>query len=208
MAEERRAAQPDETEAALALIRAVRRRVRAISDGESCDFCGETLGRDHGHVLGLLDRRLRCACRACYLLFLPRGAGRGRFCAVPQRYRAVRDSTLVQEWTGVICGPVQLAFAFLHSGTGRITVCYPSPQGLAESFLPDGVPIVSALRSLLQPDVEALLCWRRAVGAVTFLVPIDVCYELVARLRLPSNRTDLDALLEEFFDRLHSRCEE
>ncbi|HSX97958.1 MAG TPA: DUF5947 family protein, partial [Streptomyces sp.] len=63
-----------------------------------------------------------------------------------------------------------------------------SPAGATESELePDTWTAVlggSPLAALLEPDVEALLLRRTDGRCETHLVPIDICYELVGRMRL------------------------
>ncbi|NEE53647.1 hypothetical protein G3M55_54735, partial [Streptomyces sp. SID8455] len=66
---------------------------------------------------------------------------------------------------------------------------YPSPAGATESELDpatwDAVIGSTRLAGLLQDDVEALLLHaERGKPATCTLVPIDVCYELVGRMRL------------------------
>ena len=54
--------------------------------GERCELCAELIPDEHGHVVDLESRALLCACRPCYLVFAPMGAGGTRFRAVPDRY--------------------------------------------------------------------------------------------------------------------------
>ena len=81
-----------------------------------------------------------------------------------------------------------MAFFFVNSVIDRTVCFYPGPAGAAESELPldawqrvvDNNP---KLRVVLA-DVEALIVRvRPGLNAECFLVPIDVCYELVGRLR-------------------------
>jgi hypothetical protein len=67
----------------------------------------------------------------------------------------------------------------------------------------------------LQPDVEAFLVRsadRRSGdgSAECYLVPIDVCYELVGRLRTLwrgfDGGTEAHAALDEFFERMHDKA--
>jgi hypothetical protein len=65
------------------------------------------------------------------------------------------------------------------------------------------MPVVADLR----PDVEALLLRR---GGDSYLVPIDVCYELVGRLRRLWRGFDggqeAHAAVEELFERVRARA--
>ena len=53
---------------------------------ERCELCATEVPAEHGHIADLEGASLLCACRACYLLFTQRTAGRGRYRAVPDRY--------------------------------------------------------------------------------------------------------------------------
>jgi len=46
----------------------------------------------------------------------------------------------------------------------------------------DGNEALEQARSL-EPDVEALLVYKRETGFECYIAPIDVCYELVGRIR-------------------------
>ena len=60
----------------------------ASQPGERCDLCAEPIADEHGHLVDLEARRLLCACRGCYLLFTPEGAGGDHYRSVPDRYLA------------------------------------------------------------------------------------------------------------------------
>jgi hypothetical protein len=176
-------------------------------------MCAVPIPEDgHAHVVDARERALRCVCRPCRLLFTVPGAARGRFRAVPERYRHRPDFAAAEPvWvaTGI---PVAMAFAFLQStvdpsvpdgsrGAGAgpdgdpaapaadptPVVFYPSPAGATESMLrPDlwaGLLAGDPDLGEPEPDVEALLIHRQEDGFEAFLVPIDACYELVGRVR-------------------------
>jgi hypothetical protein len=83
-----------------------------------------------------------------------------------------------------------MAFFFVNSQMGKTVTFYPSPAGATESLLPldtwDAVMLANPLLSSLEPDVEALIVYRRQDENryECFLVPIDACYELVGHVRL------------------------
>jgi hypothetical protein len=191
---------------------------------DRCDLCGASLGPRHGHVVSLDHRALRCACRACYLLFTPDGAGAGRFRAIPERYLYDPDRRLTDEdWTGLSI-PVTTAFLFVNSDLGRVVACYPSPAGATECLLNleswqrlrDAYPLLAAPA----PDVEAVFVTaagtgtrtgtRTGAGLDTFVVPIDACYALVGELRLRWQGIDggepVRRVLAGFVDDLRIRC--
>jgi Family of unknown function (DUF5947) len=168
----------------------------AAPPGEKCEMCAEPIGEGHGHVANLEDRRILCTCRPCTLLFTHAGAGSERpgtpddspvrrFRAVPERYRYDPDFAMSEGDWDELAIPVRMAFFFRNSGMGRTVAFYPSPGGATESELPldAWVRVLAANPAVadVEPDVEALLV-DRDTGA--YLVPIDVCYELVGLVRL------------------------
>lgn len=162
--------------------------------GERCEMCAEPIGEEHGHVANLEDRRILCTCRPCTLLFTHEGAGSERrpdadspirrFRAVPERYRYDPDFAMSEGDWDELAIPVRMAFFFRNSGMGRTVAFYPSPAGATESELPldAWVRVLAANPAVadVEPDVEALLVDR---GSGAYLVPIDVCYELVGLVR-------------------------
>ncbi len=187
--------------------------------GERCELCAALIPDEHGHVVDLQSRALMCACRPCYLVFAPQGAGGGRFRAVPERYLSFPEFSLTPaQWDGLQI-PVGVAFFFLNSALDHVAAFYPSPAGATESLLSldSWEEIVAANPDLdtLQPDVEAFLVRsaerREGTGVPEcYLVPIDVCYELVGELRRLwkgfDGGTEAHAALEAFFDRVRARA--
>ena len=163
-------------------------RSKAPPPGESCEMCGTALVDEHSHVVNLDSRRLLCACRPCYLLFTREGAGRGNYRAVPDRYLFEADVALSDALWDRLQVPVGMAFFFFNSMLGRIVAQYPSPAGATESLLDlsawDAVGEESSLARDMAPDVEALIVRRSRESNECYLVPIDVCYELVGRIRM------------------------
>jgi hypothetical protein len=156
--------------------------------GESCEMCGAALVEEHQHVVNVDSRRLLCTCRPCYLLFTREGAGRRNFRAVPDRFLVDPDATLSDALWERLQVPVGMAFFFYNSALGRIVAQYPSPAGATESLLDleawEEVVAASPLARELAADVEALIVRRSREVNESYLVPIDVCYELVGRIRM------------------------
>ncbi len=158
-------------------------------EGERCDMCAQQIAEEHQHVVNLESRTLLCTCRACYLLFTAENA-QLRYRAVPDRYLSFPDFSFGQhEWDDLQI-PVGLAFLFRNSVQQRTVAFYPGPAGATESELPLEAwsRILEANPQLghLRPDVEALLLRapdHQQDGYACNIVPIDVCYELVGRLR-------------------------
>jgi len=163
-------------------------RPRADRPGERCQMCGEPIADEHSHVVQLDQRQLVCTCRPCYLLFLPGGAGAGKYKSVPDRYLYDPSFTLTDAQWDDLQIPVGMAFFFFNSSMGQSVAFYPSPAGATESLLPmstwDELIQANPVFSSVEPDVEALLVYRRPEGFECYLVPIDACYELVGRVRL------------------------
>ncbi|GGO17787.1 hypothetical protein GCM10010116_35950 [Microbispora rosea subsp. aerata] len=152
-----------------------------------CEMCADPVEAEHGHVVDLETRALMCVCRGCRLLFT--GPARGRYRAVPGRYRyapSFRISPADWDELGI---PVRTAFFFHNSSLGRTVAFYPSPAGATESLLPlatwDRVLAANPAPADAEPDVEALLVDRAPDGSFScHLVPIDACYRLVGLVRL------------------------
>jgi hypothetical protein len=154
-------------------------------------------------VADLDSSTLMCACRACYLLFTHSGASerwqagdgrqtiRGRYRAIPDRYRADPAHPLsAADWDALEI-PVGLAFFLRSSGDDAMTAFYPSPAGATECRLDlqawDRVAATHPMMGAAAPDVEAILISRGPPGTddvECFLVPVDACYELAGRMRL------------------------
>lgn len=205
--------------------------------GERCELCAQLIPDEHNHVVDLESRSLMCACRPCYLVFSPRGSGGNRFRAVPDRFLSFSDFTLSSAQWDAMQIPVGVAFFFMNSSLNHIAAFYPGPAGATESMLSldswGEVVATNPALATLQPDVEAFLVRsadRRSVDrqdtvgssvadgsgvdsvqAECFLVPIDVCYELVGELRRLwkgfDGGTEAHAALDAFFDRVRSKAQ-
>lgn len=182
---------------------------------ESCELCGVAVAEDgHRHLVETEKRSLVCACTGCALLFDRPGAGAGRFRSVPDRYLADPGHRLDEGAWERLQIPVAVAFFFRNAALDRLVALYPSPAGATESELDpatwESVLGASRLSALLEPDVEALLL-RRSEGRTTcHLVPIDICYELVGRMRLLwqgfDGGAEARAALDAFFAQVDRRA--
>ncbi|MFE6056665.1 DUF5947 family protein [Kitasatospora sp. NPDC056446] len=180
---------------------------------EQCGFCGRDLPPGHRHLVDVEERALACACTACGLLFRQSGTVAGRFRTVPDRYLHDPDGELDDQAWSVLGIPVGTAFLLRNAVLDRLLAFYPGPAGATESELDqetwDRALGASRLAAALEPDVEALLVRRTHDGVACFLVPIDVCYELVGRLRRcwhgfdggAEARAELDAFFRRLTDR-------
>jgi hypothetical protein len=157
------------------------------AEDEHCDLCGVPIGDDHRHLLDLEAQALRCACRACSVLFDRPAAGGGHYRLVPDRRLCLTGFELDDLAWERLRIPVDMAFFFHSSPRGQVVAFYPGPMGATESLL--GLDAWSDLERTnpvlaeMAPDVEALLV-NRARGARThWLVPIEDCYQLVGLIR-------------------------
>lgn len=172
---------------------------------EHCEMCGAVTGPVHGHVVDTESRSIRCSCRPCYLLF---ATDSGRYRAVPDRYLPGPRLTAA-EWESLGI-PVGSAF-FLGSEKG-VAAFYPSPAGATECLLNlDAWDALCAAYPVLAapvPEVEAML----VRNGECFLVPVDVCYELVGLVRLHWKGFDggqeAHAAIDEFFSGIRAMVKE
>lgn len=187
---------------------------------ERCDYCARPIGETHSHLVDLVDRRLMCACRPCYLVFAPSGAAKGRYKIVPERYVHLSGLALTDAAWDQFQIPIGLAFFFSNSAENKMLAFYPGPAGAMESLLSlDSWGDILALEPQLetmQPDVEALLIRRerghgRNAPDEYYIVPIDACYQLTGLIRLLWKGFDggeeVHAKIEAFFSDLRSRAQ-
>jgi hypothetical protein len=160
-------------------------RVQAAQ--ERCDLCGRPVPPEHRHLLELASRELRCACRACAVLFDSPAASEGRYRLVPERRLRLDDAGLSDAAWEELRLPVEIAFLFRSSADERVLAFYPSPMGATESLLPleawDAVEAANPVLATLAADVEALLVNRTRAAPGQWLVPIDDCFRLVGLIR-------------------------
>lgn len=164
---------------------------------ERCELCAAAIPAEHDHLVDLTSRSLPCACRPCYLLFVPaderraapreEAAGTRRFAAIPREHVALPDFPLSDLDWAALDVPVRLTFVFVNSALGQPVALYPSPAGATESQLPPQVWAKVLARhpytAQLPPDVLALLLHRGPAGPEAYVVPVDACYRLVGLVR-------------------------
>ena len=183
---------------------------------ERCGLCAAAVDETHHrHLVDTEKRAIVCACLPCALLMQePGAAAAGRFRAVPERYLTDPDHHLDDGAWEALQIPVGVAFFFRNAALDRLVALYPSPAGATESELEPAVWTTvlggSRLAGLLEPDVEALLLRRTAGRVECFLVPIDICYELVGRMRLLwqgfDGGAEARAALDAFFEQVARRA--
>ncbi|HWM03225.1 MAG TPA: DUF5947 family protein [Actinophytocola sp.] len=179
---------------------------------ELCEMCGTPAGPRHGHVVDTEHRSLMCACRACFLLFTRPDAGGGRFRAVPERCLHDPDRPLTTpEWESL---GIPVGAVFFLRGADGLAAFYPSPAGATECLLDldawDRLGADHPLLAAAAPDVEAILIHSTAGSVACFLVPIDLCYQLVGLVRLHWKGFDggqeAHERIDEFFADIRARA--
>jgi Fe-S cluster biogenesis protein NfuA len=181
---------------------------------ERCEMCHEPIGASHDHVTRVGGRELLCVCRACRLLFAHEGATRGKYRPVSDRWFGGDTFALTDlEWARLGI-PVRMAFFVVDSVRGTPVGFYPSPGGVVEASIDDdawsGIERARAAFSALLPDVEAWLVDGRGRDDFDgWIVPLDACYELVARVRMhwsgASGGDEARAKIDEFFASVRDR---
>ncbi|MCM3900282.1 MAG: DUF5947 family protein [Pyrinomonadaceae bacterium] len=163
----------------------LRRFVRQRTVVERCEMCSAELATEHEHLVEPSTRQMLCACQACSILFS--GKANTKYRRVPRRIRYLSNFQLTDaQWDSLLI-PINMAFFFRCSVTGKVTVLYPSPAGATESLLDfeswneilSGNPVLQEMES----DTEALLVNRVRGASEYYLLPIDECYKLVGLIR-------------------------
>ena len=188
-----------------------------VPRGERCEMCNEQIPEEHSHVVNVESRALMCTCRPCYLLFTIRGAAGGKFASVPDRYLYDPDFALSNAQWDELQIPVQDGVLLRELPDGQDGDLLPqSGRSDRVALLPldtwDQVMTANPLLSSLDPDVEALIVYRRQEENryECFLVPIDACYELVGHVRMHWKGFDGGQeaweAIDGFFDSLRTRA--
>jgi hypothetical protein len=194
------------------LFNTLRRFRERSSYQEKCEFCGVGLAPEHRHLLEVAKRRIVCTCTPCALRF--QDVVGGRFKLVPRDIRYLSELDLSDaEWENLAL-PINLAFFFYSTPQQKMSAMYPSPAGATESLLP-----LTAWTSLVErnselttmvADVEALLINRVGTKREYYIVPIDLCFELIGLIRVHwrglSGGDKVWEEVDKFFSRLRANA--
>jgi len=176
---------------------------------ERCDVCNTTIPEDHRHLLHLSERRIVCACEACW----------ARYSGDPE-YRPSGMRTLWldrfdcdDEMWGRFQIPIGLAFFMRSSVSEGLLAFYPSPAGATESELDlaawDALVARNPEISNLEIDAEALVVNRLSDPHEYAILPIDQCYALVGLIKSRWEGISGGGVLEQavptFFAQLRAR---
>lgn len=210
------AIRPPEPNSAFAALRRLTRQRAPI---EKCELCATALAAAHQHLIEIAGRRLVCACQACAILFSNQSSeGGARYRRIPDRVLELSDFQLADEQWERLSIPINLAFFFYNSATGKTVALYPSPAGPMESLLTleawEEIVQQNPVLRRMEPDVEALLVkridWTQDQNQY-YIIPIDECYKLVGIIRSQwrglSGGSEVLKEISRFFIDLRRRAE-
>jgi Family of unknown function (DUF5947) len=177
---------------------------------EYCDICGTTIPPDHRHLLHLTERRIVCACEACWGM----RAGEGDYRPTGARTVWLPDLDLPDELWASFQIPIGLAFFMRSTVTECVVAMYPSPAGATESELHfDSWTRMCELNPVLaelEADIEGLIVNRLTDPPVYVLAPIDRCYALTGAIKATwegiSGGSGVDHAVTRFFDELQAEA--
>jgi hypothetical protein len=194
------------------LIKTLRRFRQMRTVEERCELCSAGLSPKHRHLLEVSNSRIVCTCDPCSFRF--QDVVDGRFKLIPRDIWHLPQLSLSDlEWENLAL-PINLAFFFFITQEGKMKAFYPSPAGATESLLP--LPAWNSLAErnprllTMQSDVEAFLVNRVGTKRDYYVVPIDVCFELVGLIRSHwrglSGGDDVWQRVDSFFARLSTNA--
>jgi hypothetical protein len=177
---------------------------------ERCDICNTTVPDDHRHLLQLVERRIVCACEACWALH----SGDAEYRPTGMRTIWLEQFDCDEATWGAFQIPIGLAFFMRSTVTGGVVAFYPSPAGATESELSldawDALVERNPVLEELDPDAEALVVNRLSDPPEYAIAPIDTCYALVglikARWEGISGGAALEQAVPEFFAAMRARA--
>jgi hypothetical protein len=153
---------------------------------EHCEFCHAFIPALHRHLLKTANREIICSCDPCGLRF--QDVVGGKFRLIPRDARPLPNFLLSDAQWDRLALPINLTFFYHDSAAGKMVAMYPSPAGATESLLPAEnwreLETINPALTKMEPDVEALLINRIGEAREYYIVPIDLCYELVGLIRM------------------------
>ncbi|MDQ2926289.1 MAG: DUF5947 family protein [Acidobacteriota bacterium] len=160
-------------------------RKRSVVE-ERCELCSAVLAPMHQHLLEPTKHQIVCSCDACAILFS--GQAGARYLRVPRRIRSLSDFQMLDlQWEALMI-PIELAFFYRDSASGKMMAMYPSPAGAIESQLSleawEEIAAAHPALRTMEPDVETFLVNRVTKPHEYYIVPIDECFRLVGLIRM------------------------
>jgi hypothetical protein len=185
-------------------------RVPARDPEERCDLCRTTVPDDHRHLLRLAERRIVCACEACWALH----SGDADYRPAGMRTLWLEDFACDEATWASLSIPIGLAFFMRSTVTGGVVAFYPSPAGATESELAldawEALVQANPVLTQLDADGEALVVNRLSDPPQYAILPIDRCYALVGLVRMRwegiSGGDALRVAVPEFFAEIRARA--
>ncbi len=151
-------------------------------DDADCDLCGEAAGPSHPHLVDIETRAIACACRACAIT----GAGT-KWRRIPEGATRIASLAESDDWWNELGLPIGLAFFVVRGEDRPISALYPGAAGATEAEVPREVwtKIAAAHPEVarLEPHIQALLVDRTEGAREHWIVGVDRCFALTARLR-------------------------
>jgi hypothetical protein len=177
---------------------------------EYCDICGVTIPEDHRHLLHVGERRIVCACEACWAL----RSGEGDYRPTGSRTIWLPELDLPDELWASFQIPIGLAFFMRSSVTESVVAMYPSPAGATESELHfeswSRMCELNPVLGGLEADIEGLAVNRLAEPPMYVIAPIDRCYALTGAIKASwegiSGGDGVGLAVSEFFERLRGEA--
>ncbi len=185
-------------------------RPSPAADAEVCDLCGLGIPEDHRHLLALVERRIVCACEACWAM----RSGEGDYRPTGNRTVWLPDLDVPNDLWASFQIPIGLAFFMESTITACVVALYPSPGGATESELHfDSWSRMRALNPVLErleADIEGLVANRLSDPPMYAIAPIDRCYALTGTVKANwegiSGGPAVEAAVARFFDELRSEA--
>jgi hypothetical protein len=181
---------------------------------EHCELCSAPLSPLHQHLLDPKKRQIICSCDGCAVLFC--GQSGAHYLRIPRRIRSLTDFQMADlQWEALMI-PINLAFFYRDSASGKMMAMYPSPAGAIESQLSlEAWAEIAAEHPALQtmePGVETFLVNRVTAPHEYYIVPIDECFRLVGLIRMHwrglSGGGEVWKEIAQFFTQLKARATE
>jgi hypothetical protein len=182
----------------------------ATATEEACDLCGVGISEDHRHLLALSERRIVCACEACWAM----RSGEGDYRPTGNRTLWLPALDVPDDLWASFQIPIGLAFFMESTVTACVVAMYPSPGGATESEL--HFDSWTRMRSLnpvldnLEPDIEGLIANRLVDPPIYVIAPIDRCYALTGTVKASwegiSGGPGVEAAVGQFFEYLRGEA--
>ena len=184
--------------------------VAGTPETEACDLCGIGIPEDHRHLLALVERRIVCACEACWAM----RSGEGDYRPTGNRTLWLPGLDIPDDLWASFQIPIGLAFFMESTVTACVVAMYPSPGGATESELHfetwNRMLKLNPVLDGLEPDIEGLIANRLVDPPLYVIAPIDRCYALTGTVKAHwegiSGGSGVHEAVERFFAELRAKA--